>query len=79
MFIAGGFKPESAKSAVEEYKDDDIAVVFGRYFISNPDLPFRLKKDIPFAPYDRETFYKVGSPVGYIDYPSSKEFEAARL
>ena len=64
---------------VEEYKDHDVAVVFGRYFISNPDLPFRMQKDIPFTPYNRETFYKAKSPEGYIDYSFSKEFEAARL
>jgi NADPH2 dehydrogenase len=79
VFLAGGFKPESAKRVVEEYKDHDVAVVFGRYFISNPDLPFRMQKDIPFTPYNRETFYKAKSPEGYIDYSFSKEFEAARL
>ncbi len=79
IFLAGGFKPESAKRAIEEYKDYDVAIVFGRYFISNPDLPFKMKKGIPFAPYNRETFYKVKSPEGYIDYPFSKEFEGARL
>jgi NADPH2 dehydrogenase len=79
IFLAGGFTPELAKRAVEEYKDYDVAIVFGRYFISNPDLPFRVKKEIPFTPYNRETFYKVGSPDGYIDYPFSKEFDAARI
>lgn len=79
VFIAGGFKPDSAKRAVEEYKDHDIVVVFGRYFISNPDLPFKIKKGIPLTPYNRDTFYKVGSTEGYTDYPFSKEFESARL
>lgn len=79
VFIAGGFTPYSALRAVEEYKDHDVAVVFGRYFISNPDLPFKVKKGIPLTPYNRETFYKVGSREGYTDYPISKEFEAARI
>jgi NADPH2 dehydrogenase len=79
IFLAGGFKPELAKRAIEEYKDHDVAVVFGRYFISNPDLPFRIKKEIPFTPYNRDTFYKAGSKDGYIDYPFSTEFQAARI
>ncbi len=41
VLIAGRFKPDSARRAVdEEYSDQDVAIVFGRYFISNPDLPF---------------------------------------
>ncbi len=81
--IAGGFKPESARRLVdEEYRDFDVAVVFGRYFISNPDLPFRVKHDIPLVPYNRDTFYKAKSREGYTDYPFSTEFvngEQSRL
>ncbi|KAL0567648.1 Alpha-1,3-mannosyltransferase-like protein [Marasmius crinis-equi] len=45
-------------------------VAYGRRFISNPDLPYRLKHDIPLTPYDRDTFYVPGShdPRGYTDY-----------
>lgn len=79
VLIAGGFKPDSAKRAVdEEYKDRDIVVVFGRYFISTPDLVFRLEKGIELNPYNRETFYNAKSEKGYTDYPFSPEFEAAR-
>ncbi|KAK8159011.1 hypothetical protein IWX90DRAFT_17807 [Phyllosticta citrichinensis] len=80
VFIAGGFTTELAIKAVEEkYKDHDVAVVFGRRFISNPDLVYRVKKDIPFNDYDRFTFYinqKAGDKPepGYIDYPYSEEF-----
>jgi len=76
VFIAGGFEPESAKRAVEEeYPQHEVAIVFGRYFISNPDLPFRILNEVPLEPYDRDTFYKPKSPDGYITYPFSKEFE----
>lgn len=75
ILIAGGFKPDSAKRCVnEEYKDVDMAVVFGRYFISNPDLVYRLEHDIPLEQYDRDTFYKAKSKDGYLDYPYSEEF-----
>ena len=36
----------------------------------------RIKKSIAFTPYNRDTFYLKGSPVGYIDYPfADKEAE----
>jgi NADPH2 dehydrogenase len=76
VLVAGGFKPDSAKRAAnEEYRDRDVAIVFGRYYISNPDLPFRLKNELELAQYNRDTFYKAKSMEGYTDYPFSKEFE----
>lgn len=80
VFIAGGFRPELAFKAVdEEFKNHDVAVVFGRYFISNPDLPFRINKGIPLTPYNRDTFYKAKSRDGYTDYDFSREFDGAKL
>lgn len=76
VLLAGGFGPDSAKRAMEEYPDEDIAIVFGRHFISNPDLPFRLEKGLVLTKYNRDTFYKAKSPEGYTDYPFSKEWEA---
>ena len=77
VLLAGGFQPDSAKKTVEEYGSKyEVVVVFGRHFISNPDLPFRVQKGIEFTKYNRDTFYKAQSPDGYIDYPFSKEFEA---
>jgi len=76
VLLAGGFRPYSAKKAVDEdYPGTDVAIVFGRYFISNPDLPFRVQHGIQFNRYDRDTFYKTKSKEGYIDYPFSAEFE----
>ncbi|KAI9665659.1 MAG: Chanoclavine-I aldehyde reductase fgaOx3 [Bathelium mastoideum] len=80
ILIAGGFRPDSAKRAVDEsYRQKDIAIVFGRYFVSNPDLPFRLRNGIELTPYHRDTFYKKKSEDGYIDYRFCKEFEAFQL
>lgn len=79
VLIAGGFRPASAKKAVdEEYKDSDVAIVFGRYFLSTPDLPFRIARGIELNPYDRDTFYKAKTEEGYTDYPFSKEFEQSK-
>jgi N-ethylmaleimide reductase len=47
-------------------------VVFGRYFIANPDLPKRIELGLPLNPYDRTTFYG-GDHRGYTDYPTSEQ------
>jgi len=67
IIAAGGFDREGAIKIVEEGDADLVA--FGRQFISNPDLPERLRSGIPLNPYNRATFYSAG-PEGYIDYPS---------
>lgn len=75
VILAGGFTPESARRLVEyEYSGYDIATAFGRYFISNPDLPYRIRHNIALTPYDRSTFYKAKSRDGYIDYPFCDSF-----
>lgn len=77
VLLAGGFQPDSAKRAVEEeYTGQDVLIVFGRHFIANPDLPFRIEKGIALTKYNRDTFYNAKSPIGYVDYPFSKEWEA---
>ncbi|KAH8110899.1 NADH:flavin oxidoreductase/NADH oxidase [Phellopilus nigrolimitatus] len=60
---AGGYKPETALETAETKGD---LVAFGRYYISNPDLPVRIKKGISLTPYDRKTFYSPGL-MGYTD------------
>jgi N-ethylmaleimide reductase len=71
IIAAGGFEPETGDAIVE--KGDADLVAFGRHFISNPDLPERIRKGLPLAPYDRDTFYTFEAK-GYTDYAS---FEAA--
>lgn len=66
LISAGGYNPENAKLAIESNKAD--AVAFGRWFISNPDLPKRIAKNIALTKYDRATFYG-GDHKGYTDYP----------
>jgi NADPH2 dehydrogenase len=79
ILIAGGFGPDSAHTLVDEqYPDKDVVVVFGRYFISNPDLVYRLEKGIELNNYNRDTFYLPMNPEGYTDYPFSQEFLSAQ-
>ena len=75
VFIAGGFNPASAQEAVDKtYSNREVVIVFGRYFISNPDLPFRIRNGTGLAHYDRDSFYIPKSEKGYIDYPFSREW-----
>jgi NADPH2 dehydrogenase len=77
VMIGGAFDSKLAQTAVDEtYKDYKIAVVFGRHWTSNPDLPFRVEANIPLTKYDRPTFYTRHSSVGYTDWSFSKEFLA---
>ncbi|KZT63182.1 NADH:flavin oxidoreductase/NADH oxidase [Daedalea quercina L-15889] len=66
---AGGHTRDSAFDFAE--RNDDL-VAFGRFFISNPDLPIRIAKNLPLTKGNRDTFYVPG-PVGYIDYPFVEE------
>jgi NADPH2 dehydrogenase len=80
LFLAGGYEPSNVQQAVEhKYKGKDVVIVFGRYFISNPDLIYRIKNDIPFTNFLRKVFYTPKSPEGYIDYPFSQEFLVEQL
>jgi N-ethylmaleimide reductase len=66
LMTAGNFTGETAEAAIAAGHADAIA--FGRIFISNPDLPRRLRHGYPLAPYNRATFYG-GETTGYTDYP----------
>ncbi|CAG8959779.1 hypothetical protein HYFRA_00001686 [Hymenoscyphus fraxineus] len=77
FLVAGGYNGVSAKKTVdEEYKDKDIVVAFGKDFISNPDLVYRLREGLELTPYDMSLFYNKKEEHGYIDYAFSKEFVA---
>lgn len=70
LITAGNFTSESAEEMVAAGHADAIA--FGRYFISNPDLPERIRTRAPFTAYNRATFYG-GDQKGYTDYPAIEQ------
>ena len=75
VLLCGAFTPESAREAVDrDYKDYDVVVVFGRHFLANPDMVFRLQRGIALNKYDRASFYTPLAREGYIDYPFCDEF-----
>jgi 2,4-dienoyl-CoA reductase-like NADH-dependent reductase (Old Yellow Enzyme family) len=68
FIAAGNFDRDNAVPKLDSGAAD--AIVFGRFFISNPDLPRRLKEGLALNPYDRSTFYGADPPQkGYTDYP----------
>ena len=55
-----------------------LAVVFGRLFTSNPDLPLRIFLRAPLVHYHRPTFY-THEAAGYTDHPFLTDQEIAKL
>jgi len=76
MLAAGGYNDTNSESAVEDGEAEGI--VFGRRFISNPDMVDRLRNGWPLAHYDRNTFITPG-PAGYTDYPTYEQDTAEKL
>lgn len=70
IISAGSHDRESGNEAIASGNADLIA--YGRWFISNPDLPKRFALNAPLNPYDRSSFYG-GTEKGYIDYPTLEE------
>jgi 2,4-dienoyl-CoA reductase-like NADH-dependent reductase (Old Yellow Enzyme family) len=62
-----GFDAAGAQAVLAAGEAD--AVAFGKLFISNPDLPERLRSGAPLTPWRAETFYSGGAE-GYTDYPT---------
>jgi N-ethylmaleimide reductase len=67
ILAAGGFDRHGAQEILRCGAADLVA--FGRWFSSNPDLPERLRRDLPLTPYNRDAFWG-GDERGYIDHPS---------
>lgn len=77
VLLSGGFTPESARRAVDEtWKGYDVAIIFGRYWTSNPDLVFRVKEGVALEKYNRATFYTPKLAEGYTDWAFSDEFKS---
>ncbi|KAK7684652.1 hypothetical protein QCA50_012235 [Cerrena zonata] len=55
------------KKVLEDVDDGRTLVGFSRYFISNPDLVYRLREGYELTPYNRDLFY-VGNGWGYNSY-----------
>jgi 12-oxophytodienoic acid reductase len=67
FLAAGGFSREDGIEAVKTGRAD--AIVYGRHFLANPDLPRRFRLNAPLNHYDRDLFYSPEPVKGYTDYP----------
>ncbi|MCY1445862.1 N-ethylmaleimide reductase [compost metagenome] len=66
LVYSGAYTKESAEEALANGWADLIG--FGRPFIANPDLPYRLEHGVELAPGDRSRYFGGGAQ-GYTDYP----------
>ncbi|KAL2209400.1 NADPH dehydrogenase [Sarocladium strictum] len=71
IIYAGGYSSHDARQRAddEHQKGRRGLVAFGRTFLSNPDLPLRIKDLLPITRYNRDLFYEPGRLDGYLDYP----------
>jgi N-ethylmaleimide reductase len=69
FMVCGGYTHETAERELADGVAD--AVVFGKPFISNPDLVERMRHGTPLAAWDQATFYG-GDHRGYTDYPRAR-------
>ncbi|WP_370462308.1 alkene reductase [Oceanimonas sp. MB9] len=67
IIYAGKYTPERAQQALKSGWADMVG--FGRPFIANPDLPFRIQHGLPWNPPHRDTFFGGGAE-GLTDYPA---------
>lgn len=75
VILAGGYTSDIAIDEVDNrFSEYDILIAFGRYFISTPDLPYRVQSNLKLTKYDRSTFYTPFSEKGYTDYVFSDEW-----
>lgn len=70
LIYSGAYTKARAEEALAKGWADLIG--FGRPFIANPDLPERLRHDLPLAAGDRSKYFG-GSETGYTDYPLARE------
>jgi N-ethylmaleimide reductase len=66
IIASGGLDKEKAESLLNEDKAELAA--FGRSFLANPDLVYRMENDLTLNTPDYDTFYTPGEK-GYTDYP----------
>ena len=66
IIYSGSYDQERANNALEQGWADLIG--FGRPFIANPDLPYRLQFNLPLNEVIPDTYFG-GTARGYTDYP----------
>ncbi|MCU8021373.1 MULTISPECIES: alkene reductase [unclassified Shewanella] len=70
IIVAGRYDVARANEVIDNGYADLVA--FGRPFIANPDLPYRLMHQLPLSAFDKGPLFG-GCGVGYTDYPTHNE------
>lgn len=70
LFLGGNMSPAEAASLIRDGHCDGI--LFGRFFMANPDLPSRLIAGLPLNAFDFSTAFGGGAK-GYNTYPTWEE------
>lgn len=70
LIYTGKYSKERAEEAISKGWADLIS--FGRPFIANPDLPYRLKNNLSLNEPDR-TYFFGGGAKGYTDYQTHEQ------
>jgi N-ethylmaleimide reductase len=68
LVLNSDYDGATAQAALDSGVADAIA--FGRTFLANPDLPYRLAHDIPLTKDNMALWYSQG-PEGYVDYETA--------
>ncbi|MEO5859233.1 MAG: alkene reductase [Pyrinomonadaceae bacterium] len=75
VYFAGvGFDKERGESVLASGRAD--AIVYGKSFLANPDLPERFRSNASLNAPDESTFYTPGEK-GYTDYPALSQAASA--
>ncbi|MEI4551261.1 alkene reductase [Pseudoalteromonas spongiae] len=67
IVVAGNYTPEKANDLISDNLVDYVA--FGRKFLANPDLPYRLENNLPLNEISDPSTLFGGDGRGYTDYP----------
>ncbi|TFK92882.1 NADH:flavin oxidoreductase/NADH oxidase [Polyporus arcularius HHB13444] len=76
VITTGGYERDSAIKVAEETNQ---LIGFGRAFLANPDLVYRLRENIPLNEPQLDTFYLPMNERGYTTYPFSEQFLKSQL
>ncbi|RPD75318.1 NADH:flavin oxidoreductase/NADH oxidase [Lentinus tigrinus ALCF2SS1-7] len=71
VITTGGYTRDSGLKTAEE---TGRIIGYGVAFTANPDLPFRLEKNLPLNEVDPTTLFAKETEQGYTTYPFSEEF-----
>lgn len=70
IVVAGNYEVDSANAIIDSGLVDYVA--FGRKFLANPDLPYRLQNQLPLNDITDGSTLFGGDAKGYTDYPFYK-------